>query len=229
MATLNESTRAIFGDITAMVPKTLWKLPLSAARSLVFALALIAMAAAQAAAQSAGFVYALRQVPGEPNEIYGFSVNPTTGELTALAGFPVATGGTGGNGFLSEQMVFAAGRLHVINDGDNTLSVFRVDRTTGALIALPFSPVSLGTGAWACVTVHPGGSPVLVGGTNAAGAGFVASLVVTAAAATPAAGSPFATGGAWELCDGYCRSAVHRERAVHNSGSSWVIEGVHDR
>ena len=50
-----------------------------------------------------GFLYALGDVTGGSNQIYGFSVNETTGGLTALTGFPVATGGSGSGGNFDVQ------------------------------------------------------------------------------------------------------------------------------
>jgi hypothetical protein len=100
---------------------------------LAASIALVGLCSREAEAQPAGFVYALQQVSGGPNQVYGFSVDPATGALTPLAGFPMNAGGTGFTLAPVEQLFFAGGHLHVLNDGDNTLSVFRVNRTTGAL------------------------------------------------------------------------------------------------
>ena len=51
--------------------------------------------AASAFAQTTGFVYAMVNNNAAENTIYGFSLDTTTGALTPLPGFPVATGGTG--------------------------------------------------------------------------------------------------------------------------------------
>jgi hypothetical protein len=142
------------------------------------------------AASAAPFVYALDQVNAGANQIYGFSVNLTSGALTLLPGFPVASGGLGGAGSFSEHLAFVNGRLHVVNEGSSSLSVFAVNGATGMLTAMPFSPIAL-TGDLACVAVHPSGSPIIVG-TNAG----VMSIVATATTATIAAGSPFSATGA---------------------------------
>src|SRR5262249_14014245 len=115
----------------------------------------------------------------------------SSGALTPLPGFPVASGGNGSDVTVSEQLAYDAtnSRLYVVNDGSDTLSAFSVNRATGALTALPFSPISLGNGSWFCVVVHPSGSPVIVGGND-----YLASFVVTATSATAATGSPFAAG-----------------------------------
>ena len=141
--------------------------------------------------QPGGFVYALQQVDGGANQIHGFRLDALSGALSPLAGFPVASGGTGASSTVSGHVAYdGAGRLYVINDGSDTLSAFAVNRTTGALTALPFSPVPLGAGGWGCVAVHPSGSPVVVGNGSF---GVLASFAVTATTADAAPGSPFAT------------------------------------
>jgi 6-phosphogluconolactonase (cycloisomerase 2 family) len=144
-------------------------------------------------AAGGGYVYALLEVNGGANQIYGFQVNELTGELTALSGFPVATGGNGSDRLVSELMVYDAAnaRLYVINDGSNTVSAYSVNRSTGALIALPFSPISLGSGDWTCLAVHPGGSPLIVGDFD--GTPTVASFAITGSSVTPAPGSAYST------------------------------------
>jgi 6-phosphogluconolactonase (cycloisomerase 2 family) len=158
---------------------------------LLASISLVTLFAGNAAASQTGFVYGLQQVASGPNQIYGFSFNSSTGALTPLAGFPVPSGGTGPAGTTSsEHLAYFDSRLYVINDGDNSMTVFSVNRLTGALTAMPFSPVALGAGTWTCVAVHPSGSPVVVGNS----VGTLASFVVTDTTATAAAGSPFAAG-----------------------------------
>jgi len=139
----------------------------------------------------AGFLYAIRDSTAG-NQIYGYNVNESTGALTLLAGFPVATGGNGLGFTPSEQITIDRlnRRLFVINDGSDTVSAYSIDQTTGALTALPFSPIALGAGGWQTIAVHPSGSPLIVGDAN----GKVNSYNITATTATAAAGSPFSTG-----------------------------------
>lgn len=142
---------------------------------------------------TSGFVYALQEVGGGPNQIYGYRVDGSSGALTPLAGFPVLAGGNGQAAATAGLLFYdqARQRLYVVNDGNDTLTAFGVNAATGALSALPFSPIPLGSGLWLCVTVHPSGSPVVA----ADGSGNkVASFNVTATTATPAAGSPFSAG-----------------------------------
>ena len=151
----------------------------------------------------AGFLYAVNQVSGGANQIYGFTVNESTGALTSLAGFPISSGGNGINTFRSEQINIDPinRRLYVINDESNTLSAFSINGTTGALTALPFSPIALGDGQWTTVSVHPLGSPVIVGDTVLPGK--VVSFNITATTAAPAAGSPYTAGAAPALSSSF--------------------------
>ena len=149
---------------------------------LLVSIALIVPSVAEAAIAPPEFVYAFRQEDGGTNQIYGFQISVLTGALTPLPGFPVPSGGTGSASTSSEHLVHANGRLYVINDGDNTLSAFAVNRSTGALTTLPFSPIALGVGFWTCVAAHPSGSPVVVGRAQ----GGFRSYAVTATTATAA-------------------------------------------
>lgn len=136
----------------------------------------------------AGFVYVLNDVT-TGNNIYGFSVNEQTGELTPLAGFPVSTGFNGG-GSTNLEMIAVDNlnkRLYAVNRGSNNISAYSINETTGALSPLSFSPIA-GIANERSIKVHPTGSPLIVAGDA------VASYVVTPSSATPAAGSPFAVG-----------------------------------
>lgn len=140
------------------------------------------------ASAQAGFLYVLNDSTAG-NTIYGFSVNETTGQLTALTGFPVATGFTGG-GSTNLEMIAVDNvnkRLYAINRGSSNISAYAIDAATGNLTALPFSPIT-GIPNERSVKVHPSGSPLIVAGDA------VASFVITPTSATPAAGSPFAVG-----------------------------------
>ncbi len=146
----------------------------------------------------AGYLYVMNDNPaGAGNQVYGFQVNETTGALTALSGFPVATGGLGVNSLVCERMTIdkANRRLYVINDGADTVSAYSINPATGALTALPFSPIALGAGTWNSIAVHPGGSPLVIGDGNTT-APRVLSFQITATTATAAAGSPYTTGSA---------------------------------
>jgi hypothetical protein len=125
--------------------------------------------------------------------------------LTLLPGFPMASGGTGIGSLTSEQLAYGRGRLYVVNDGSDTLSVFAINQATGALTALPFSPISLGVGNWHCAAVHPGGSPVVVGSSG----GQIASFNITATTASAAAGSPYSLGGTGSFSCRFSNDGTH--------------------
>jgi 6-phosphogluconolactonase len=162
-------------------------------RFLISLVTLLALAGGNVQAAGGGYLYALRDVNGGPNQIFGFQVNEVTSALTALPGFPVDTGGNGTVITASEQLVYdpANLRLFALNEGSNTVSAYSVNLTTGALTALPYSPFNLGSGSWGCLAVHPGGSPLVAGDSLG---NFLASFNITAGSATQAAGSPFTTG-----------------------------------
>jgi hypothetical protein len=139
-------------------------------------------------AKAASFLYLLNDNT-TGNQIFGFSVNETTGALTALPGFPVATGFNGGGSTNLEMIAIDAAnkRLYALNRGSNNISAYSVNETTGALTPLPFSPIA-GIPNERTVNVHPSGSPLIVGGDA------IASYLITSTTATPAPGSPFPAG-----------------------------------
>jgi hypothetical protein len=138
-----------------------------------------------------GFLYALSEQNGSSNQIYAFSVNETTGALTALNGFPLLTGGNGTNtGHIEELAIDTTNqRLYAINDGSDTASAYAIDPLSGALTPMAFSPILLGAGQWNTISVHPIGSPVIFGNCSQLG-----SFNISSAAAVQAAGSPYAAG-----------------------------------
>lgn len=139
----------------------------------------------------AGHLYVLRDDPAG-SQVYGYHVNEISGALTLLSGFPISTGGNGVNSLVCERLAVdrANKRLYVINDGADNVIAYSINPATGALTALPFSPIALGAGTWNSIAVHPSGSPLVIGDGNTT-AGRVLSFRITATTATAAAGSPF--------------------------------------
>lgn len=140
-----------------------------------------------------GYLYALRDVEGGDNLIYGFRADALTGALTALPGFPINSGGLGSFGAISELMAYDAAnaRLFVVNNGSSTISAYAVNRADGSLVELSYSPFAIPPGLMGCVAVHPSGSPLVVGDTFSSN---VASYNITAGSAAEASGSPFGIG-----------------------------------
>ncbi len=139
-------------------------------------------------AKAASYLYAIND-NAAGNQIYGFSVNEANGTLSALDGFPVATGFNGGGATNLEMITIDKlnKRLYAINRGSNNISAYSINDVSGALTVLPFSPIT-GIANERVIKVHPSGSPLIVGGDD------VASYVITATSATPAAGSPYPAG-----------------------------------
>ena len=141
-----------------------------------------------------GYLYALREVGGGDNLIYGFKADPLTGALTALSGFPITTGGFGTNNTYSELMAYDAAntRLFAVNNSSDTISAYTVNHIDGGLTELSYSPFSVPHGVMSCIAVHPSGSPLVVSNTTQSN---VASFNITSGGVTEAAGSPYSTSG----------------------------------
>jgi 6-phosphogluconolactonase len=67
------------------------------------------------------------------NNVSGYSINPTTGALTALANSPFAAGTKPSSAAVDYSGMF----LYVTNSGDDTVSIFNIDLSTGVLSAVP--------------------------------------------------------------------------------------------
>jgi 6-phosphogluconolactonase (cycloisomerase 2 family) len=75
-------------------------------------------------------------------EVYGYSINTTTGALTALAQSPFSTGAGSEPQFIT---IDPSGKFgYTANEGTNTISGFSIDLTTGVLTPVPGSPFTVG-------------------------------------------------------------------------------------
>jgi 6-phosphogluconolactonase (cycloisomerase 2 family) len=75
-------------------------------------------------------------------EVYGYSINATTGALTAVAGSPFSTGAGSLPQFIT---IDPSGKFgYTANEGTANISGFAVNATTGALTAVPGSPAAAG-------------------------------------------------------------------------------------
>ena len=84
------------------------------------------------------FAYAL---DGSSNNLRGYRVNAQSGELTALAGGPLATGGVGGFRTAHD----ASGKfVYVLNLFSGNVSAFAINAADGSLAAVPGSPFAAG-------------------------------------------------------------------------------------
>jgi hypothetical protein len=119
-------------------------------------------------------------------QILAFSIDHTSGTLTALASAPGPSMSLGITA-VNNQFLFASDPLNAQLDG------FSIDQTTGGLTALASSPFSTGTLSFPEGLASPAGSSILY----AADVGGVAAFA-TNATGTPTAisGSPFSSSGA---------------------------------
>jgi len=121
--------------------------------------------------------------------VAAFSIDASTGALTAVAGSPFSAG-IGSSSVAVDQ---SGKYLYTANASDNTISAFAIDLSTGALTSVSGSPFATGAAA--------GGSPVALaikptgtflysanqGSDNISGL----SINGTTGALTPISGSPF--------------------------------------
>lgn len=76
------------------------------------------------------------------NQIAAFSIDSTTGALTAVPGSPFSTG------TMPTALATASNFLYVSNSLDGTVSGYTIDSTTGVLTAIPGSPFAIRTAAF---------------------------------------------------------------------------------
>jgi hypothetical protein len=112
------------------------------------------------AAPTANFVFVNNQA-ATGNSINSYSV-AVDGTLTPLAGSPIATGGLGANAACSSvnRLALSAGNnlLFVSNGGDQTISAFSIDPTSGALTAAG-APAASGLTLDACSGISLAATP----------------------------------------------------------------------
>jgi 6-phosphogluconolactonase (cycloisomerase 2 family) len=113
------------------------------------------------AAPTANFLFVNNQAAAG-NSIASYSV-AVDGTLTALTGSPIATGGRGANAACSSvnRLALNAGNnlLFVSNGGDQTISAFAIDPTSGALTAAAGSPFASGLTLDACSGISLSATP----------------------------------------------------------------------
>jgi 6-phosphogluconolactonase len=144
------------------------------------------------------FLY-IAGVSGSNGEVFGYTINSTTGGLTAIAGNPVLTGTPAAFSMTTDPQ----GRFLFVGDAAGQVAAFQINSTTGGLTAAPNSPFLLdpttGLGVSLNLTVDNTGNFLYVG----QGPGARASLIFdvfgfnidqNSGALTPIIGEPFALG-----------------------------------
>ena len=99
---------------------------------------------AAGASASPGFVYALRQVNGAANQIYGFNLDSTTGALTAGSTTTPAANGVTNVAVDANGKFLYVGLPGSTTSNPSSVAVYSIDATTGALTAVG-APVASGT------------------------------------------------------------------------------------
>jgi len=87
------------------------------------------------------FVYTNNDLATPGNSVSAFAVD-SSGNLSQVSGSPFSTGGLGhGGGLYSSNRIVVIGNfLYASNAGDNTISAFTIDASTGGLTAVSGSP-----------------------------------------------------------------------------------------
>jgi 6-phosphogluconolactonase (cycloisomerase 2 family) len=140
----------------------------------------------------------------------GYSVNTSTGALTALKSFPLAVGANPTVVAVDPQNRF----LFVGDIALGALHVFTIDSSTGALSEIGTSPYAT-VNEPVAIAVDPSGTHVYVTsqGSNSVG-GFSLSA---SGALTPIAGSPFPTSGTEKFCD---------DVVINAAGTFVYVQGI---
>jgi 6-phosphogluconolactonase len=141
-----------------------------------------------AVAPSGKFAYAANdQVVGQNGDVSGYTINPTTGALTAIAGSPFAAGSGP-----QSVVVDPSGKFAYVANFGGDVSGYTINPTTGALTLIAGSPFGAGNEP-SSVAVDPSGKFAYVvnfGGNNVSGY----TIDPSTGALTAIAGSPFTAG-----------------------------------
>jgi 6-phosphogluconolactonase (cycloisomerase 2 family) len=123
------------------------RIPLFTRLSLV--IILLSFPASIAAQTAQQYVYASESSSTTNSVLPAYNKNSTTGSLTAVTGSPFSERFEGGLVAVDGQGKF----LFVLNPQSDTISMFQIDQTTGALAEVPNSPFSTGP------TINPNNAP----------------------------------------------------------------------
>ncbi len=133
------------------------------------------------------FAYVANQ---NSNDVSAYSVDATTGALTAIAGSPFAAGANPSG--VAFDYLGTEEFAYVVNAGSNNVSAYSVNMTTGALTAVAGSPFATGTDPDRLSFDSSGDFAYLANHGSASVSAF--SINATTGALTAVAGTSFATG-----------------------------------
>jgi 6-phosphogluconolactonase (cycloisomerase 2 family) len=144
------------------------------------------------------FLYvALAGTANANNQIAAFSINPTTGSLTALPQSPFTTGNDPLQMAFVPVTAIAQGFLYTANVQDGTISAFTADDATGVLTPVKGSPYAAGTSVGGLSQVlTSSGNFFLYAADPEAETITGYTIDPSTGALTPLQGSPFAAGAA---------------------------------
>jgi len=151
------------------------------------------------------------------NSVSAYTINASTGALTAISGSPFAAGLNPTSVTVDPSDRFA----YVANGSSANVSAFTINSGTGALTPIGGSPFPAGGANTEplSVTVDPTGQFVYVASISlVGGTGNIAALTIDpfTGALTAVSGSPFSTGS--EPCTSGCEVSYPRSVAVDPSG-----------
>jgi 6-phosphogluconolactonase (cycloisomerase 2 family) len=144
------------------------------------------------------FLYvALAGTANANNQIAAFSIDPTTGSLTALSQSPFATGNDPLQMAYVPSTAIAQSFLYTANVQDGTISAFTADNTTGVLTPVNGSPYTSGTSVWGLSQIlTASGNFFLYAADPEAEAVTAYTIDANTGALSPVQGSPFPAGSA---------------------------------
>ena len=142
------------------------------------------------------FLYvALAGTANANNKIAAFSIDPTTGSLTALPQSPFTTGNDPLQMAYVPLTANSQGFLYTANVQDGTISAFTADDTTGVLTPVNGSPYTSGTSVWGLSQIlTSSGNFFLYAADPQAETVTAYSINPNTGALTPLQGSPFTAG-----------------------------------
>jgi 6-phosphogluconolactonase (cycloisomerase 2 family) len=130
------------------------------------------------------------------SSISAYTINAQNGKLSVVSGSPFPDGAAGTFALANSVAVDPSGRFAYVANGAGSVAEYTIDPSSGALAAIPGSPLTVGSTPTA-VAVDPSGRFVYV--TNGGSDGpFVSAYAINTStgALTPISGSPFPAAGA---------------------------------
>lgn len=166
---------------------------------------------------------------GGPGNVSAYTIDGTTGSLSAVPGSPFPAGSNPVTATVDPTSRF----IYVVNFGSNNVSAYTIDGTTGSLSAVPGSPFPAGS-APISVTVDPTGRFTYAANCGSSfcppfGPGNVSAYTIdgTTGALTAVVGSPFPAGSVTDSVavdpTGQFAYAVN---FVSNNVSAYTINGA---